>query len=112
MCLHELSLEDNTLEALGIPKEYQQLHNWIIRIIIGWIVFIFSKLLIIAHKWKYILTTPIYFFNIYKIFLTNYPIFVNILNALIWGSILGLVFTMSQIDRQIFRALIDRTKSN
>ncbi|KYQ49532.1 hypothetical protein ALC60_11397 [Trachymyrmex zeteki] len=41
MCLRELAITDETLEALGTPKEYQRLNNWIIRIIIGWIVYIF-----------------------------------------------------------------------
>ncbi|KYN17870.1 hypothetical protein ALC57_09752 [Trachymyrmex cornetzi] len=41
MCLRKLSEVDDTLEALGAPKEYQRLRNWIIRIIIGWIVYIF-----------------------------------------------------------------------
>ncbi|KYN19026.1 hypothetical protein ALC57_08699, partial [Trachymyrmex cornetzi] len=89
MCLHELSLEDNTLEALGAPKEYQRLRNWIIQIIIGWIVFIFSKFLVVAHKWKFIFHKSMTRFEITDILLTNYPIFVNIFNALIWGSILG-----------------------
>ena len=104
MCLHELSLEDNTLEALGTPKEYQQLRNWIIRIIIGWIVFVFSKLLIITHKWQFIINRPINYYNILEISLTNYPIFVNILNFLIWGSILGLVFTVFQNDKYFVRS--------
>jgi len=111
MCLHELSLEDNTLEALGTPKEYQQLRNWIIQIIIGWIVFIFSQLLAIASRWKFVFTSSMNYYDILEISLRNYPIFVNVLNVLIWGSILGLVYTMwSQNDRQIFRALKEPTK--
>ncbi|KYQ58432.1 hypothetical protein ALC60_02579, partial [Trachymyrmex zeteki] len=35
MCLHELSLVDNTIEAVGAPKEYQRLHKWISRIMMG-----------------------------------------------------------------------------
>ncbi|KYQ54451.1 hypothetical protein ALC60_14212 [Trachymyrmex zeteki] len=38
MCLRELAIIDETLEALGTPKEYQGLNNGIIRIIIGSIV--------------------------------------------------------------------------
>jgi len=92
MCLHELSLIDDTLEALGFSKEYQQLRNWIIQIIIGWIVFIFSILLATVHRWKFIKTLPIYFAPIYQIFVLYCPEFVNILSALICGTILGLVY--------------------
>ncbi|KYM97003.1 hypothetical protein ALC62_12322 [Cyphomyrmex costatus] len=40
-CLRELSIVDNSLEALGVPKEYRMLRNLIIRIIIGWIAILF-----------------------------------------------------------------------
>ncbi|KYN17537.1 hypothetical protein ALC57_10159, partial [Trachymyrmex cornetzi] len=43
-CLRELAIVDHTLEILGTPKEYQRLRNWIIRIIIGWIVYVFFGL--------------------------------------------------------------------
>ncbi|KYM94768.1 hypothetical protein ALC62_14619 [Cyphomyrmex costatus] len=36
ICLHELSIVDDTLEALGAPKKYRMLRKWILRIIIGW----------------------------------------------------------------------------
>jgi len=35
MYLRELSIVDDTLEALGVPKEYQRLRKWIIRLMIG-----------------------------------------------------------------------------
>ncbi|KYM84696.1 hypothetical protein ALC53_05089 [Atta colombica] len=44
ICLYELSVVDDTLETLGAPKEYQRLRNWTIRIIVGWIVYIFFYL--------------------------------------------------------------------
>ena len=44
MCLRKLAIVDDSLEALGMPKEYQRLRNWIIRIIVGWIVYIFYQL--------------------------------------------------------------------
>ena len=44
MCLHEFAIIDDTLEALGAPKEYQRLENWIIRIIIRLIVYVFCQL--------------------------------------------------------------------
>ncbi|KYN02535.1 hypothetical protein ALC62_06646 [Cyphomyrmex costatus] len=43
-CLRELSIVDNSLEALGAPKEYRMLRNLIIRIIIGWIAILFINL--------------------------------------------------------------------
>ncbi|KYN09075.1 hypothetical protein ALC57_19044 [Trachymyrmex cornetzi] len=42
-CLRELAIVDHTLEVLGTPKEYHRLRNTIIRIIIGWIVFVFCQ---------------------------------------------------------------------
>ncbi|KYQ54790.1 hypothetical protein ALC60_06392 [Trachymyrmex zeteki] len=38
-CLYELSIIDDSLDALGASKKYQRLRNWIIRIIIGWYYF-------------------------------------------------------------------------
>jgi len=78
MCLYELSLMDDTIEAIGAPKKYQRLRKWIIRIIIGWIVFIF-----------YTLAGNVLFlseFNInlvYKKFVLLYPSYVHILSTLI-----------------------------
>ena len=58
MCLHEFAVIDDTLEALGAPKEYQRLRNWIIRIIIGLIVYVFCQLayLNIASFFIFIMT--------------------------------------------------------
>ncbi|KYN39567.1 hypothetical protein ALC56_06061 [Trachymyrmex septentrionalis] len=111
MCLHELSIVDDTLEVLGSPKEYQQLRNWIIRITIGWIVLVFSNLLTVTLSWKIFSNLEhIYFVQIYHKFLLYHSIFVNILSALICGTIFGLVYSVSQNDRQIFCALIEQTK--
>ncbi|KYN22071.1 hypothetical protein ALC57_05539 [Trachymyrmex cornetzi] len=44
-CLREFAIVDHTLEVLGTPKEYHRLRNWIIRIIIGWIAFVFCQLM-------------------------------------------------------------------
>ncbi|KYQ52553.1 hypothetical protein ALC60_08415 [Trachymyrmex zeteki] len=110
MCLHELSVVDDTLEALSMPKEYQRLHNWTIRIIIGWIFYIFFILLSITFGWKINHNKPMYFVDIYRIFLVHYPTFINILSALIWGTILGLVYRVSKNNCKIFHALIKRTE--
>ncbi|KYN20540.1 hypothetical protein ALC57_07029, partial [Trachymyrmex cornetzi] len=87
ICLHELSVVDDTLEALDAPKEYQRLRNWIIRIIIGYIVYIFFSMASSIYALFLGSVIPINFV-IYKIFLLQYPQFVIILSALIWGTIL------------------------
>ncbi|KYN29393.1 hypothetical protein ALC57_01176, partial [Trachymyrmex cornetzi] len=111
MCLHELSVVNDTLEALGVPKEYQRMRNWLIRIIIGWIVYIFYRMA--SHVYELFLCCDVllnFVTVIYIIFVTYYPEFVIILSALIWGTILRLVYRLSQNDCQIFCVLIERTK--
>ncbi|KYQ56412.1 hypothetical protein ALC60_04685 [Trachymyrmex zeteki] len=93
MCLRELAIVDNTLEVLGMPKKYQRLHNWIIRMIIGWILYIFTNLAYIN------LVFTIFFPNntlnslylTYNTFIYFYPAFVITMNVLISATILGLV---------------------
>ncbi|KYN28007.1 hypothetical protein ALC57_02584 [Trachymyrmex cornetzi] len=92
MCLHELAIVDDTLEALGTPKEYQRLRNWMIRIIIGWIAYVFFHLahwnidqLILSFYGAYT------YFSFFDPFLFYYPSNIIILNALISAAILGLV---------------------
>jgi len=80
MCLHELSIVDDTLEALGVSKEYQQLRNWIIRIIFGWIVFIS-----ITEVVEEIINYTVYKVSVLNIcvkFVFNIPKYVNLLNDL------------------------------
>ncbi|KYQ60739.1 hypothetical protein ALC60_00186 [Trachymyrmex zeteki] len=89
MCLHELSLVDDIMEAIGAPKEYQRLRKWIIRIIILWIVYIFQNLAEVIYFTWFGLNLD--FDGIYKCCVINYPKFVHVLSALIWGTILGLV---------------------
>jgi len=88
MCLHELSIVDDTLEALSAKKEYQWLRKWIIRIIIGWIVYIFFQ---IAESFyvMFLRGFDINFSHIPIVFLIYYPEFVNISYALISGTIIG-----------------------
>ncbi|KYM76115.1 hypothetical protein ALC53_13600, partial [Atta colombica] len=87
MCLNELSIIDDTLEALGVSKKYQRLHNWIIRIIIGWIIYFYYGLAISIYK--------VYFIKMYSKerfylqFVNNFLIDVYILSALIFGIVLG-----------------------
>ncbi|KYQ56885.1 hypothetical protein ALC60_04171 [Trachymyrmex zeteki] len=94
MCLRELAIIDETLEALGTPKEYQRLNNWINRIIIGWIVYVFFYttygvflVFLLFGTFNFIdyLTMP------FDIFLLHYPYYIIILSAMISTTILGLV---------------------
>ncbi|KYM98566.1 hypothetical protein ALC62_10533 [Cyphomyrmex costatus] len=85
-CLNELSIVDDTLEALDVPKEYQRLHYWIIRIIIGFIVYIFADLTTTFYM-LYLYEIDINFTIIFTIFVNYYPVYVTILSALIWGTI-------------------------
>ncbi|KYN36755.1 hypothetical protein ALC56_08546 [Trachymyrmex septentrionalis] len=88
MCLHELSVVDDTLEALGAPKEYQRLRNWIIRTIIGWIIFICFDISSSFYHTFISYNIPINFVSLYRLFMRFYPYFVIGLSALIWGTIL------------------------
>ncbi|KYQ47740.1 hypothetical protein ALC60_13232 [Trachymyrmex zeteki] len=87
MCLRELSLVDDVMEAVGAPKEYQRLRKWIIRITILWIVYVFQNLVeVIYYNW-FILDSD--FDTICGMCSLNYPDLIHVLNALIWGTILG-----------------------
>jgi len=101
MCLHKLSLVDDIMEAIGSPKKYQRLSKWINRIIIGYIVYMFYEFA--ACVYCQFMFYPKHDINTYDLnninivllcimFLSFYPDFVHISSALIWGTILGLVF--------------------
>ncbi|KYN16334.1 hypothetical protein ALC57_11416 [Trachymyrmex cornetzi] len=98
MCLRELAIVDHTLEALGTPKEYQRLRNWIIRITIGWIVHVFYQLAYNYYNLLFYLKNDINFTEFvhwtYVMFLNCYPSYVIALSALISAAILGLVLYM------------------
>ena len=96
MCLRELAIVDDTLETLGMPKEYQKLRNWIIRIINGWIVYFFlayynlSKIFFRPNSYIH---SPSYFtvvFYLFMILFIHYSKFVIILSTLISTIILGI----------------------
>ncbi|KYQ53744.1 hypothetical protein ALC60_07327, partial [Trachymyrmex zeteki] len=85
MCLHELSLVDDIMEAIGVTKEYQRLRKWIIRITITlWIVHIFQNFAEILN-----FNSDLDFHAIFISYVVYYPDFVHSLSALIWGTILG-----------------------
>ncbi|KYN42467.1 hypothetical protein ALC56_03098 [Trachymyrmex septentrionalis] len=91
-CLRELAIVDDSLEALGATKEYQRLRNWIIRIIVGWIVLIFYILACTYAGMIFIMHSDVTFWNIMlNAFVYNYSRNVFILHALISAVILGLV---------------------
>ncbi|KYQ60005.1 hypothetical protein ALC60_00976 [Trachymyrmex zeteki] len=89
MCLHELSLVDDVMEAVGAPKEYQRLRKRIIRITILWIVYIFQNFVEVIYFTSFVFDLD--FDKICNICILSYPCFVHVLSALIWGTILGLV---------------------
>ena len=98
MCLSELTIVDDTLETLEVPKEYQRLHNWIIRIIIGWIVYGFYQIIYFNFVFFFVLNKDLNFLNFFfstSISILNYyPSNVIILNSLISAAILRLVLYM------------------
>ncbi|KYM94369.1 hypothetical protein ALC62_15003 [Cyphomyrmex costatus] len=99
-CLRELSVIDDTLEALGVPKKYRMLHNWILRIIIGWIaIFLINFALNIFHKLiTFKMLLPL--FTFIQFLLTLSPVnasHVIIISALICGTVLG--YTSSRFHR-------------
>ena len=89
MCLYELSLVDDTIEAIGAPKKYQRLRKWIIRIIIGWIVYTFYDLAG-SYIWFFSVSNLNVQYYI-KIIIRNYPNYITLLNVLILGTIIWLV---------------------
>ncbi|KYN15556.1 hypothetical protein ALC57_12209 [Trachymyrmex cornetzi] len=89
ICLRELAIIDHTLEAFGTPKEYQRLRNWIIRIIIGLIVYVCY--IVAYNELLYSFGYDISWGEILNIFLLYYPHNVVVLSALISAAILGLV---------------------
>ncbi|KYN27517.1 hypothetical protein ALC57_03093 [Trachymyrmex cornetzi] len=97
-CLRELAIVDHTLEVLGTPKEYHRLRNWIIRIIIGWIVFVFWQSMCDNFYFFFYFNIDINFTGfvtvMYTALLKNYPSNIIAFSALISAAILGLVLYM------------------
>ena len=92
MCLHELSLVDDTMEAIGLPKKHQRLRKWIIRITIGFIAYMFYHF--VYKPVLFLISTNIYItrISVFEIFDFYFPLFVYISSALIWETIVGLVY--------------------
>ncbi|KYN30155.1 hypothetical protein ALC57_00386 [Trachymyrmex cornetzi] len=95
MCLRELAIVDHTLEAFGTPKEYQRLRNSIIRIIIGWIVYVCYC--ITQEAFVYFVGNDTFSWGgILLLFVLYYPYNVVVLSALISAVILGLVLQICE----------------
>ena len=92
MCLRKLAIVDDSLNALGAPKEYQRQRNWIIRIIVGWIVNIFFQL---AYFKFFVIFVLHYDVTFWSLTLNTFPLVYSyniiILSLLISAAILGLV---------------------
>ncbi|KYQ56646.1 hypothetical protein ALC60_04245 [Trachymyrmex zeteki] len=112
MSLHELSKVDDTLEALGAPKKYQRLLNWIIQIIIGWIVYIFSDFAVTIY-WQLLYRFDLEIVDIYILFVENYPGYVIIFSVLICGTILGYTsFKFHQVNDRLHVLYFDIFENN
>ncbi|KAH0947027.1 Gr22 [Eciton burchellii] len=108
MCLHKLSIVDDTLEVLGKPKEYRLLHKRTIRLIIGWIT-LACFLNTCDSLWMY--QEYFYITRICFPIFINYLIYVNIYNGLMCGIILGYVGSkFQQVNELIYELLEDDTK--
>ncbi|KYM96889.1 hypothetical protein ALC62_12444, partial [Cyphomyrmex costatus] len=98
ICLHELSVVDDTLEALGAAKEYRVLRNWILRITIGWNIYPFINFLkcisvsIVLYSFQSL--SFLYFCNT---FIYLCMIYVITSSVLICGTVLG--YTSSRFHR-------------
>lgn len=93
-CLRELSLVDNTLEALGTPKEYRRLYKWMIGVIVIWVVSS-NFLNIMDVLWEISLTNHD-FVDICIMLGGNIILHIGTINGAISGTILGLVYILSQ----------------
>ncbi|KYN39841.1 hypothetical protein ALC56_05781, partial [Trachymyrmex septentrionalis] len=89
MCLHELSLVDDTMETIGSPKKYRHLRKWIIRITIGCIVYMFYEF----ARTVYLFLTPFYNMRliVHAVWSFCFLVFIYVSSALIWETIVGCV---------------------
>jgi len=94
MCLRKLAIVNDTLETLGVLKEYQRLRNWLIRIIIGLIIWVFYDLAYANFMFFNYVNVIIFCRETLIIFLINYPIYVITISSLISTAIFGLVLYM------------------
>ncbi|KYN06076.1 hypothetical protein ALC62_02987, partial [Cyphomyrmex costatus] len=89
ICLHELSIVDDTLEALGAPKKYRMLRKWILRITIGWNIYSFIDFEAISVFFVLYPLQTISFSYLYNTFIFCYLKYIITSNALICGTVLG-----------------------
>ncbi|KYN29416.1 hypothetical protein ALC57_01139 [Trachymyrmex cornetzi] len=100
MCLHELSLMDDTLEAVGLPKKYQRLRKWTIRITIGCFVYImFLESIQPAYYSLHNVNIIVIIYLVVDKFFTQ---FVYVSSALIWGTFFGYIsFRFHQVNDRL-----------
>ncbi|KYM97786.1 hypothetical protein ALC62_11548, partial [Cyphomyrmex costatus] len=98
ICLHELSIVDDTLEALGAPKKYRVLRNWILRIIIGFNIYSFIDIVIHINVFGVLYSFQrLSFSDLYEIYIILYMNYIMASSALICGTLLG--YTSSRLHR-------------
>ncbi|KYN36614.1 hypothetical protein ALC56_09039 [Trachymyrmex septentrionalis] len=102
MCLRKLSLVDDTMEAIGSPKKYQRLRKWILRITIGYIVYMFFRFATFTLRMIFFYQININYYVIILSLSYVYPHFVHFSSTLIWGTILGYVsFRFHQVSDRL-----------
>lgn len=90
MCLHLLSIVDDTLEALGTSKEYHRFHNNVFRLTIAWFMGVIVINILDVSLFSYE-----YYFAISRIFVPfvgNHLLHVTALCSLTWTIILQSVY--------------------
>ncbi|KYN50229.1 hypothetical protein ALC62_04333 [Cyphomyrmex costatus] len=98
MCLHELSIVDDTLEALGAPKKYRVLRKWILRITIGWNIYSFIDFVKSMSTLNALYSIPITSIrHLCNQFIAYYMSYIIGSSALICGTVLG--YTSSRFHR-------------
>ncbi|XP_067207071.1 uncharacterized protein [Linepithema humile] len=87
-CLKKLAIVDDTLEKIGIMTNYQELSKKITRIVLGW-----SVIALLLNCSDYIRWRDYYdvLTSICLTFMMNFCSHVNIINDLIFASILGYI---------------------
>ncbi|KYN18205.1 hypothetical protein ALC57_09488 [Trachymyrmex cornetzi] len=102
MCLHELSLMDDTMEAVGLPNKFKRLRKWTVRITIGCFVYMFldsmrPSFYSLLFNLNIIITTITFFF--FNFFFSQ---FVYVSSALIWGTSFGYInFRFHQVNDRL-----------
>lgn len=87
--MKRLAAVDNTLEQLGTPKEYQKVHIYSKRILIGWIVF---ELILNFYETLSLHQTRQVAWALFLPYISNHCTYINNLTNLLFIFLLWLVF--------------------